>query len=111
MFSDCLIVFADKELYADNLLLTLNNASVSIINNTVVYEYCDQTINLVEKYHSYNDKINVTFVDPESSEFLTYKSLYSDYLSNSFVYGDILVIGRHEGGNDRVKYLSFAELV
>jgi hypothetical protein len=76
----------------------------------VVYDYCEQTINLVEKYHSYNDKITVRFVDPESSDFIAVKSQYSDYMSKSFVYGDILVIGRHEGGNDRVKYLSFAEI-
>ena len=53
-----------------------------------VAEYYEQTVKLINKYHAYNDKIDVRFVDPQSSEFT---SVTAQYSADNLSYGDIIV--------------------
>lgn len=105
-----IIVCADRETYAERLVSTFYEAGVYITNESSIYDYCEQTVKLVEKYSDYNDNITVTFVDPESSEFTRIKTAYAEYISSGFFYGDIIVSAKHENEIERVKTVSFAEI-
>lgn len=104
------IVCADKEAYAQNLIATFYEAGIVITNETTVYDYCEQTTKLVEKYNTYNDNITVSFVDPESTEFSAVKTEYTDYLTDAFIYGDIIVAAKHDNETKRVRTVSFADI-
>lgn len=69
-------------------------------------EYFKQTATLIQKYQSYNDKISVKYVDPQSTE---YTAITSNYSSYSFAYGDILVTAK-PNGKEQVKVLRFSDI-
>lgn len=50
--------------------------------------YYDQTVNLVKKYADYNKKINLKFVDTQSTEFA---QIAAKYPTDNIAYGDIIV--------------------
>ena len=69
-------------------------------------DYYKQTINLVEKYNSYNKKINVTFMDTQDASFADITAKYSNDTLN---YGDIIVSST-KNGNERYKIISFKDI-
>ncbi len=85
--------------YAQNLY------GVSITSNSEL-EYFEQTKTLVSKYTEYNDKINIKYIDQQSTE---YAAITSEYPSYKFVFGDMIVESEF-GGNERTKILNFYDL-
>lgn len=69
-------------------------------------EYYKQTINLIDKYEAYNDKINVKYVDVQSNEF---SALSSQYPNETLNYGDIIVSCDH-GTANRYKKIGFTDI-
>ena len=95
-------VCADKDTYEDYLASyaqTLYNAKGSA-------EYFAQTVNIVEKYGDYNEKISVNFVDPQSTEFLEVSAKYTTLKPS---YGDIIVSTTH-GETERFKHITFKDI-
>lgn len=95
-------VCADKDTYEDYLASyaqTLYNAQGSA-------EYFAQTVNIVEKYGDYNEKISVNFVDPQSTEFLEVSAKYTTLKP---AYGDIIVSATH-GETERFKHITFEDI-
>ena len=81
--------------------------SYSVDYNATAREYFDQTLNLINKYNHYNDKINVRFVDTQSSEFA---SITSEYGADNIEYGTIIVATEKEEGKKRIKKLNFSDI-
>lgn len=69
-------------------------------------EYFDQTVTLAAKYHDYNDRITIKYVDPQSTEFTAISTTYASY---SLSYGDMIVTSS-AGGKERVKVLRFDDI-
>lgn len=69
-------------------------------------DYYDQTLYLIEKYHDYNNKIDVKFVGLQSTEFTALSQQYSSF---NLTYGDIIVTCT-KNGNTRVKHLTFNDV-
>lgn len=69
-------------------------------------EYFDQTVTLINKYRSYNKRIKVNFIDPQTSEFMQISQKYSN---SSITYGDIIV-SAVKGENERSKILTFTDV-
>ena len=97
-----IIVCADKDTYEDYLA----NYAATLYNAQGSPEYFAQTVNIVEKYGDYNDKISVNFVDPQSTEFL---EVSAKYTSLKPAYGDIIVSTNH-GGTERFKHITFKDI-
>lgn len=98
--------FADKDAYASNITnLALNNYSVS--DNNAVASYYPQTLTLVERYTSYNDKISVEFIDTQTSAF---SDMVSKYPNDNLSYGDILVTATNEQGVERHKVIRYKDI-
>ena len=79
-------VCAAKDTYATYMNYygqNLHNASGA---NAV--DYYEQTVKLIDKYASYNKKIKVQYVDPQSAEFT---KISTNYANDDLVYGDIIV--------------------
>ncbi len=95
-----------EEEYADRMAYDAQTKYGVTISSNAEYEYFVQTPTLVAKYHDYNDKINVKYVDMQSTEFTAITSSYPSY---SFNYGDILVISS-ASGTKRVKQLAFDDI-
>lgn len=70
------------------------------------YEYFEQTVRLISKYGEYSDKLNIKYVDSQSTEFATITSSYPEY---NFVHGDIIVESK-ASGNKRTKILTFSDI-
>ena len=70
-------------------------------------QYFAQTVELVEKYGKYNDKIKVRFLDSQSPEFTEINRKYSDL---DIVYGDILVTHKITDTDERIKKLDFNDI-
>ncbi len=71
-------------------------------------EYFDQTVTLINKYYKYNNKLNVTFMDTQSSEF---SSISSKYSGLSLSYGDIIVTSKKDNSDEeRVKRIGFEDI-
>lgn len=68
--------------------------------------YFEQTKKLIKKYAAYNRKIDLEFIDPNSSEFTPISEKYSDKLKAP---GDILVISE-SSGKERLKALTFSDV-
>lgn len=99
-------VCGTEEEYADYMSgLAQQNYGV-VINSYSEFEYFLQTPNLIEKYPSYNDRIVVKYVDPQSTEFTAITTAYSDY---SLAYGDIIVTCT-VNDKERVKVLHFDDI-
>lgn len=69
-------------------------------------DYYNQTIDLVNKYNSYNKKIAVRFIDPQSSQFT---AISQKYPSSEISYGDIIV-SCEKNGQERYKKLGFSDI-
>lgn len=100
----------DKSTYVEWLYYYASNYFGIVVNSQSEYEdlcgYFEQTLNLIEKYNEYNDKINVKFIDPQEPEFTTLTSNYPEY---EFIYGDI-IIDCTINNNERIKILSFPDI-
>lgn len=68
--------------------------------------YFSQTVSIINKYKSYNKKIKINFVDPQSSEFT---AVTQKYPNSGVSYGDIIV-SSGEGENERYKKLGFSDI-
>lgn len=99
-------VCGTEEYYADYMRYYAQNYYGVQISSYSEFEYFLQTVNLIEKYPSYNDKITVKYVDMQSSEFTAISAQYSDY---QLAYGDIIVTSTVEG-KERVKVLHFTDV-
>ncbi len=95
-------VCADKDTYEQYL----SSYAASLYNATGSSEYYAQTVNIVDKYANYNDNITVTFVDPQSTEFL---EISAKYTSLNLAYGDIVVSAEHDG-KERFKHVTFEDI-
>jgi len=92
--------------YAEYMQYYAQNYHNVTINSYAEFEYFLQTVNLIEKYPSYNDKIVVKYVDPQSTEFTAITSTYANY---DLSYGDIIVTCNTKNG-ERVKVLHFDDI-
>ena len=95
-------VCADKDTYEQYLA----NYAGTLYNAQGSAEYFSQTVNIVEKYGDYNDKITVNFIDPQSTEFL---AISAKYTSLKPAYGDIIVSTTH-GETERFKHITFKDI-
>ena len=100
------IVCGTKEDYADYMQYYAENYYGVTVSSYSEFEYFLQTVNLIEKYPAFNDRITVKYVDPQSTEFTAITTNYSKY---SLTYGDIIVSCKHDG-NERVKVLTFDDI-
>ena len=91
----------------DNLSSVVSYYAQNYYNVTVEStEYFDQTMTLISKYGEYNDKLNIKYVDPQSTEFT---AITTEYPSYEFIYGDIIVeCSANE--NERTKILTFNDI-
>ncbi len=69
-------------------------------------DYYKQTINLIERYNDYNDKIKVKFVDTQDSSFTEITAKYS---KESLNYGDIIVSCATDD-DERYKIVRFEDI-
>ncbi len=69
-------------------------------------DYYKQTVNLIERYNNYNNKIKVNFVDTQDASFTEITSKYSKEKLN---YGDIIV-SCETNGNERYKIVGFKDI-
>lgn len=74
-------------------------------------EYYQQTVLFINKYHEYNDKIDVQFIDMyNDSEF---SEIYYKYSTDSISYGDIIVSANIESNGtttERHKVITFKDI-
>ena len=82
-----IIVCATREGYTGSEMTNYVYSAYSVQENATPDNYFNQTVTLIESYPKYNDKIKVSYVDPQSPNF---KALESDY-EVDITYGDILV--------------------
>ncbi len=82
-----------------------NYYGVSISSNADL-EYFEQTMTLAAKYHDFNDRITIKYIDPQSTEFTAISTTYSSY---TLGYGDMLVTSS-VSGKERVKVLKFEDI-
>lgn len=100
---DVTVIFcAEKSQYAEYMVTYAQEYSVM----EDFSDYYTQTANLVEKYGAYNKKIDVQFIDTQSTEFAKVANEYSDY---EIKYGDIIV-SRGEGEKRRVKVVPYEDI-
>lgn len=98
--------FADKNSYATQISnVALNNHSVS--DTAALASYYPQTLTLVERYAAYNDKINVEFIDTQTSAF---SNMVSKYPNDNLSYGDILVTAVNDKGVERHKVIRYKDI-
>ncbi|MBQ8202663.1 MAG: GldG family protein [Clostridia bacterium] len=95
-------VCADKDTYEQYLA----SYATTLYNATGSSEYYAQTVNILDKYGDYNDNITVTFVDPQSTEFL---EISAKYTSVTPAYGDVIVSTEHNG-KERFKHVTFEDI-
>ena len=69
-------------------------------------EYYDQTIKLLDRYDEYSNKIEINYVDPQTSEFTAISQTYSSF---SPTYGDIIVTSKRDD-TERVKKIGFKDI-
>ena len=99
-------VIGSEENFAEYVAYYAQNNYNVTISSSSDYEYFKQTLTLISKYGEYSDKLNIKFVDPQSTEYAAIASSYSSY---SFVFGDIIVESS-ASGNKRTKILSFNDI-
>lgn len=72
------------------------------VNDEAAVDYYKQTITLIKKYGEYNKKINIKFVDPQTTEF---SGITSQYSSLNLAYGDIIV-----SSGDKIKKIGYKDI-
>ncbi len=100
------IICATKEIYAD-YATAVGEQYYNVMSDTVQTSYFSQTIKLIEKYGEYNDKINVKFMDTQSSEFTEIASVYG---TEDLEAGGIIVSTTREDGTVRFKKLNYGDI-
>ncbi len=99
-------ICANEDQYAEYMIYYAQNYYGITINSNAEAEYFTQTVNLVDKYNDFNDRITVKYIDPQSTEFTAITTTYSSY---SLGYGDMIVTSE-AGGKERIKVLKFADI-
>lgn len=82
-----IVICAPRESYTGADMVNYASTVYYVTENNTPDNYFNQTVNLIETYPKYNDKISVSYVDTQSPKF---KELESDY-DSEISYGDILV--------------------
>lgn len=82
-----IVVCAPRESYTGADMVNYASTVYYVTENNTPDNYFNQTVNLIETYPKYNDKISVSFVDTQSPKFRELESSYDSEIS----YGDILV--------------------
>lgn len=101
-----IIVCATKDGYA-GYATAVGEQYYSVMSDTPSTHYFNQTIKLIEKYGEYNDKINVRFMDTQSSEFTEIASVYG---TEDLEAGGIIVSTTREDGTVRFKKLGYGDI-
>ncbi len=101
-----IIICATKEIYAD-YATAVGEQYYNVMSDTVQTSYFSQTIKLIEKYGDYNKKINVEFMDTQSSEFIEVASVYG---TEDLEAGGIIVSNTREDGTVRFKKLGYGDI-
>ena len=100
----------DRDTYISYLYYYASNLfGISVANQAESDDltgYFEQTLNLIDKYGEYNEKVNVTYLDPQEPAFNTLMQEFPDY---EFLYGDI-VVDATINDNERVKILTFEDV-
>ena len=99
-------VVGTEEEYSNYMAYYAQNLYGVTISSQSELEYFEQTVTLVSKYHDYNDRITVKYIDPQSTEFTAITTTYSSY---ELGYGDMIVTS-NVGGKERVKVLRFDDI-
>ena len=97
-----IIVCAAESDYESYVAYYANSKSIEAESS----EYYAQTLKLIKKYAAYNKKIDLQFVDPNSSEFAAVSEKYGDKIQAP---GDIIV-SSEASGKERVKALSIEDI-
>lgn len=96
-------VCAGEEEYAGGYMAYYANMMYGTENAA---DYYQQTVNLVKLYGDYNKKINVQFIDPQTTQF---NAIASKYESANLNYGDIIVEAS-KNGNERSKIVTYDDI-
>lgn len=99
------VVGAEKDFAETMAYYAKNYYGIQISSQTDI-DYLEQTVTLTDKYHDYNDRITVKYIDPQSTEFTAITTTYSSY---SLGFGDMLVTSK-VNGKERVKVLRFEDI-
>lgn len=102
-----IIVCAGEEIYTQYVAsYTAPKYGVSDTSSSTI-EYYQQTVKLINKYATYNDKISVQFIDPQTTEF---NSVASTYSTENINFGDIIVERKKANGDTRYKIIGFDDI-
>lgn len=82
-----IVVCAPRESYTGSDMVGYASTVYYVTENNTPDNYFNQTVNLIETYPKYNDKISVSYVDTQSPKFKELESTYEVEIT----YGDILV--------------------
>lgn len=99
-----IMVCSEKKEYI-NYMQYFAQEYYGVITDYTTIEYFEMTQNLLSKYDNYKC-INVEYIDPQSVEFASIATEYSNYQLN---YGD-MVITAQVNGNNRIKVLTFEDI-
>ncbi|MBQ6884505.1 MAG: GldG family protein [Clostridia bacterium] len=99
-------ICGNEDEYAEYMTYYAQNYYGVTISSSSETEYFSQTVNLIDKYTDFNDRITVKYVDPQSTEFTAITTTYSSY---KLAYGDMIVTSS-AGGKERIKVLSFDDI-
>lgn len=100
------IVCAAEETYTE-YVGSVAQQYYGVTYDSSVAEYYAQTVNLIKKYNSYNDKIKIEFIDPQSNEFATVVARFG---SDNLAYGDVIVSREKEDGTLRFKKINYQDI-
>jgi len=99
-------ICGNEDEYAEYMTYYAQNYYGVTISSSSETEYFSQTVNIIDKYTDFNDRITVKYVDPQSTEFTAITTTYSAY---KLAYGDMIVTS-NAGGKERIKVLSFDDI-
>ncbi len=94
-----IVVCANEDNYSNYMGYYAQEYNVS--DNAAV-DYYDQTITLIKKYGDYNNKIDVKFVDPQTTAFT---DITSKYMNETLAYGDVIV-----SAGDKHKIIGYKDI-
>lgn len=99
-------VIGTEENFAEYVAYYAQNYYNVTISSSSDYEYFEQTLKLISKYGEYSDKLNIKYVDQQSTE---YAAITSKHPSYTFIFGD-MIVESNASGNMRTKILSFNDI-
>lgn len=71
-----------------------------------ISDYLNQTVTILDKYPTYNKKININYVDTQSSEFT---ALSAKYANDNLTFGNIIVSSKN-GSDEKYRVLDFDDI-